>query len=340
MQPQLTIDLTAIKNNYNYLKSLTSAVMAAAVKANCYGLGTDAVVPVLLDAGCRDFFVAHLKEAMELEKLLTEANIYVLNGVSEGQKHIFTQHQFIPVLSNLHQLEIWGDSGRCIVHLDTGMNRLGISSDDFDSLTSLPKGTEYIMSHLACDGDKNDPYNKYQLDNFIKHTARYDIKRSLAASGGIFLGKEYHFDMVRPGAALYGIGSNIHKQLANPITLTAPIIHINIFKEDSSVGYGSDGKVSAGSHLATIPIGYGDGYSRFFSNKGMVFINGKAAPVIGRISMDLTVLDVTGLDCKIGDLVEIIGPNHTPDEIASSIGTIGYEVLTSLKQGRFERRYC
>jgi alanine racemase len=344
MKAKLTIDLSAIKHNYNYLQTLTKATVAAAIKADAYGLGAYQIAPALWDCGCRNFFVAHLEEAIDLRKYLPSdsTNIYVLNGPTEDHIKQLKEYNLIPCLNNLSQVSIWNNTnpkGKCIIHIDTGMNRFGISGEDFESLKTLPEATEYLISHIACDGDPTNPYNKYQLDEFIKYTSHYKIKKSLVASNGIFLGTEYHFDMVRPGAALYGIGSSKNPNIKNPITLTSNIIHLNKCKENAYIGYGSTAHATAGSVLATIPVGYGDGFFRSLGNRGFVFINGKKAPIVGVVSMDLTVIDVTNIDCNIGNEVEIIGPNNTPDEIAHIIGTIGYEILTSLKWGRYNRVY-
>ena len=196
------------------------------------------------------------------------------------------------------------------------------------------------MSHLACDSDKTSEYNKYQLSNFLEATSQYPkIKKSLAASGGIFLGQEYHFDLVRPGAAIYGIGSMLHPTLKNPVTLLAPVIQVKQLSKNELVGYGTTAELQSGSTIVTIPIGYGDGFFRFFSNNSTVHINGKPAKVVGRVSMDLVTIDASGHDVKVGDMVQIIGDHNTPDKIAESIGTIGYEIITSLNYGRFKRIY-
>ena len=344
MRATLTIDLGAIKHNYHYLQSLANIKVGAAIKSDCYGLGANQITPALFEAGCRDFFVAHFEEGILVRSYLPspEANIYVMHGIEAGEEKIFAEYGLVPSLSNLSHIKIWNDfnpRAKSIIHIDTGMNRLGMSIDDFITLSALPQGVEYLISHLACDGDIKNQYNQLQLDRFIKATEAYKgkIKRSLAASGGIFLGPEYHFDMVRPGAALYGIGSSKNPNIKNPVSLTANIIHINHCKEDSYIGYGSTAHVKAGSILATIPIGYADGLFRFWGNRGSVLVNGKKAPIMGTLSMDLSVIDVTGLNGKLGDEVEIIGPHNLPDQIGAEAGTIDYEILTSLKCGRFNR---
>jgi alanine racemase len=343
MRAKLTVDLGIIKDNYHYLQTITKAKVSAAIKSDSYGLGANNIAPALFNAGCRDFFVAHLGEGIDARKFLPseDANIYVLHGPTVNSIKEFMEYNLIPTLSNLHQIEIWEKSnlnGKSIIHVDTGMNRFGIDPEDFASLKTLHKGVEYIISHLANDGDPQNPYNKLQLDKFINATANHKIKKCLAASGGVFLGPEYHFDMVRAGAALYGIGSISNPNIKNPVKLTAPIIHLNNCSSEAYIGYSSIAKVDAGSILATIPIGYADGLFRSWGkNNGSMFINGIKVPIMGTLSMDLTVLDVTGINCALGDEVEIIGPNNTPDQIAPLVGTVGYEILTSLKCGRFER---
>jgi alanine racemase len=345
MRATLTIDLSVIKDNYNYLQSLTKAKVSAAIKSDSYGLGASKIAPALFETGCRDFFVAHYGEAIEARQHLPseEANIYVLNGPEEESIKEFIEYNLIPSLSNLYQIEIWeklNPNGKSIIHIDTGMNRFGMDPVDFASLQTLPQGVEYLISHLANDGEKLNPYNQFQLDQFIQSTSKHKVKRSLAASGGILLGPEYHFDMVRAGAALYGIGSSINPNIKNPILLTAPIMHLNNCSTEAYIGYSSAASVKAGSTLATIPVGYADGLFRSWGkNNGSMYINGVKVPIMSTLSMDLTVLDVTGINCALGDEVEVIGPNNTPDQIAPVVNTVSYEILTSLKCGRFDRVY-
>ena len=369
MQPILSINTRAIQDNYLYMQSICKAEIGASVKADCYGLGAKAIVQALYEAGCRRFFVSTLQEGIEMREverhceastmprqspaILMEIaarssiarndgtiSIHILNGFLESTIPTFLEHNLIPIINNPEQLALWPPDHPCIIHIDTGMNRLGINLDDFEKVTSLHPKTLFLMSHLACDGDVNNHYNQQQLNKFLKVTALYpNIPRSLAASGGVFLGEKYHFDLARVGAALYGLGSRTHNGLQNPVSLKAPIIQIRKCADDEYVGYGATKLVKKGTMLATIPVGYADGFSRFFSSNGVVYIKNKPAEIIGRVSMDLTIIDVTGHDVSVGEHVELLGPNIYPDDIANKIGTIGYEILTSLKNGRFKRQY-
>jgi alanine racemase len=340
MKPILTINLKAIQDNYRYIQSICNAEIAASVKADSYGLGADKIVPALCDAGCKRFFVATMEEGIRLRGG-EEKSIYILNGFTESTIPDLISYNLTPVINTPEQLNLWQEhcsERSCIIHVDTGMNRLGINLDDFMQISILPHNTEFLMSHLACDGDIENLYNKRQLEKFIRATAQYPtIQKSLSASGGVFLGPEYHFDLARVGAAIYGVGARIYTKLQNPVHLSAPIIQIRKCEQDEYAGYGATKLVKKGSILATIPIGYADGFSRFFSNNGMLYLGDKPAEIIGRISMDLTIIDVTNHNAQIGDMVEILGPNLYPDDLAARSGTIGYEVITSLRSGRFER---
>ena len=339
MQPILTINLQAIQNNYHYIKTICNAEIAASVKADSYGLGADKIAQSLYQVGCRKFFVATIDEGIALRKCANDIAIYILNGLTPSRLPLFIEHNLIPIINSPEQLKHW-NSRSCVIHIDTGMNRLGMNLDDFEQIESLPQNIEFLMSHLACDGDMQNPYNKQQLEKFTAATARHPhIKKSLAASGGVFLGSEYHFDIARVGAALYGIGARGNVGLQNPVHLHVPIIQIRNCMQDEYAGYGATKFVKKGSVLATIPIGYADGFSRFLSNNGILYLHNKPVEIVGRISMDLTIIDVTGHNAAVGDMVEILGPNLYPDDIAARMGTIGYEVITSLKNGRFQRDY-
>jgi len=343
MKPILTINLRAIQDNYRSIQSICTAEIAAAVKADSYGLGAEKIAPALYDVGCRKFFVATIEEGCFIASIIKKCNIYLLNGFVESEISEIVAHNITPIINRLEQLDLWIKSNpdkACAIHIDTGMNRLGMTLEDFSQIKILPKNTEFLMSHLACDGDATNSYNNKQLNKFISATAQHpNIKRSLVASGGVFLNPEYHFDIARVGAALYGIGARVHTKLENPVILTAPIIQIRTCQHDEYIGYGATKLVPKFTVLATIPIGYADGFSRFLSNNGPLYLNNKPVEIVGRISMDLTVINVTGHEVSIGDMVEVIGTNIYPDDLALRAGTIGYEVITSLKNGRFERKY-
>lgn len=326
------------------MQSICKAEVGASVKADCYGLGSVHIAPSLYNVGCRKFFVATIDEAVLLRNVLgPEAQIYVLNGFSGLNLSTFTEHNVTPIINTMQQLNMWIEhypEKACAIHIDTGMNRVGMCLEDFTQIPALPRGTEFLMSHLACDGDKANSYNGLQLAKFKQATAPYPhIKKSFAASGGVFLGSEYHFDIARVGAALYGIGARTNPMLKNPVTLLAPVIQIRKCLSDEYVGYGSSKLVPQGTLLATIPVGYADGFFRYFSNNGITYINNRPAEIIGRVSMDFTIIDITNHRISTGDYVELIGPNLYPDDLAQKIETIGYEILTSLRKGRFNIQY-
>ncbi|MCZ6886588.1 MAG: alanine racemase [Rickettsia endosymbiont of Ixodes persulcatus] len=348
----LEINLSAIKNNYFLLQDICkTSLVGAAVKADGYGLGAVQISKALIEENCRHFFVASSEEGVNVRKALgIDVNILVLNGVFEHDALELIEYNLIPVLNNLKQIKVWQKFGNlknrllpCYLHFNTGINRLGLSSNEIEQLINnrdLLKGLnlQYIISHLAISEEIDNPYNLEQLNKF-KAYLRYfpSTKASLANSGGIFLGQDYHFDLVRPGAALYGL----KPLMQNPITLKAPIIHLQNLTLDSYIGYNMTFTTKRDSVIATLPLGYADGYSRNFSNQGEVFINGHGVPIVGRVSMDLINIDVTDLppsDIFLGQEAEIIGNHCTPDKIASIIGTIGYEVLTSLGN-RYRRKY-
>ena len=330
----LTINLSAIKDNYMHLKSRLNesdsrTKLASVVKANAYGLGAINIAPILKEAGCEDFFVANLDEAISLRKIIDTANIYVFHGIQKNQENIFVENNITPVINNLHQLNIWQNATKkrnerlkTILHFDSGMNRLGMSLEDAQKIIEQKITNDldikYIMSHLACADEKEHKQNQEQLDYF-KQICRLlpKIKASFANSSGIFLGRDYHFDMARSGCALYGV--NPTPALENPmkqvISLRSRILDIHVIDSRRAVGYGAACILPKGSKIATLPIGYADGFLRSLSNKGFCFVSGRKVPIIGRVSMDLITIDVSGVEnINIGDEVEIIGDNILLDQ--------------------------
>jgi alanine racemase len=298
----------------------------------------------LYRVGCKDFFVAYAEEGVALRVALQDydVNIYVLHGMNEGSEDIFAEYNLTATINNEDQLKFWNKiklDTNCIIHIETGLNRFAFPLNEFAKLKEMPHNLEYIISHLACDDEKDNAYNTKQLDLFKKYTDKLGVKRSLVASGGSYLGPEYHFDMIRAGGLLYGTGHVDDPAIKNPVTLTSPIMNIIKCSEDLCVGYGANYKVSKGSKIAVIPIGYGDGLPRKMKENGFVFIKDQRVPIAKSISMDLTVIDVTGIDCKVGDDVEVIGPNNTPLIVGSYAGTLGYEIIAGLKSKRFDRVY-
>lgn len=355
----LTIDLEALTSNYRLLGAHAgSASCGAAIKADGYGVGVDQVAHTLWQAGCRDFFVATIDEGLRLRSLLPMARVHVLGGVLSEAADEFVGPGLLPVLNSLDDVAVWRDlatrTGRRLpaaLHLDTGMSRLGLPAGEFDRLAAEPALLEGIdvtlmMSHLACADTPEHPLNTRQLAAFRAAAGRLHpagARLSLANSPGLFLGPDYHFDLVRPGAALYGVNPlpGRPNPLRQVVRLQGKILQLREVDTDTPVGYGASHRASRPSRLATVGVGYADGYLRSLSNRGSAVIGGRRIPIVGRVSMDLTIFDVSDVpprELRPGALVDLIGPGHTIDELAAEAGTIGYEILTSLG-ARFARRY-
>ena len=354
----LTVDLDAIAANWRSLAARLhkAARCAAVVKADAYGLGMTSVAPALAAAGCRTFFVAQLEEGLALRRTLPQAEIAVLAAPITGLEAEYHRHRLLPVLNSLGDIEAWQgfvrSHGTCpaMLHVDTGMARLGLSDSELDRLATEPErlgGVEIacVMSHLACSDEPTHPLNVEQLARFRETLRRLPIQApaSFANSSGIFLGPEYHFDLVRPGVALYG--ANPTPGQANPmrpvVRLQGRILQLRDVDRTLTVGYGASATMQPPGRLATIGTGYADGYLRSLSGRGSARIAGHRVALVGRVSMDLIVADVTGVPAehvRPGDLVDLIGPSHDIDAVAAEAGTIAYEILTGLGS-RYARRY-
>lgn len=344
----LTVNLTALKKNYFSLnKKLSTAELAAVVKANAYGLGINQVAKLLSSLGCVKFFVATLDEGIELRQILPNAKIFVFHGASSGAEKEFVANSLIPVINTIKQLENWlpHSEHSAAIHIDTGMSRLGLTPDECNKVEYWHAfNIELTISHLSCADNTEHPKNSEQIKLFKKLLKSIPTKyASLAASSGIFLGQDYHFDLCRAGVALYGI--NPTQFNANPleqvVRLQAKIIQIRYVDSPQTVGYGATHTVKERSKIATIAIGYADGYMRSLSNSGIAFIGDYKVPVVGRISMDLTTVDVTSVPDHILSqeiAVDLIGPYNPIDQIATQAGTISYELLTGLGS-RVDRKY-
>lgn len=326
------------------------------VKANAYGLGVERVAPTLWQAGCRDFFTANLEGAAAVRAMLPEARVYVLNGLSPGADEHVMAHGLIPVLNDLGQVERWSQAARemgerldAVIHIDTGMHRLGLPESEVAALAERPgllDGLElhYVMSHLACADEPEHPLNRRQLERFERLRALLPAApASFANSSGIFLGADYHFDMARPGYAVYG--GNPTPGKANPmapvVTLRARIIQVREVAAGETIGYGASFTAERPSRIATIPVGYADGYLRSLSGVGVVGLAGTTVPVVGRVSMDLVTLDISAIPgdkAGVGTWVDLIWGPDMLDELARRAGTIGYELLTALGD-RYQRSY-
>lgn len=354
----LEIDLAALRANYRrILKELDGVPSAVVCKADGYGLGAARVARAFWDAGARIFFVAQPTEAIRLRDALPlDADIHVLNGLMPGTERAFRDNRLVPVLNSLGQIERWRAFCReretplpCDIHVDTGMLRLGLPPDELARVEADPALVEgldvrCVISHLACADLIDDPKNAEQLAAF-RH-ARRVLPMGLgcfANSSGVFLGPDYRFELGRPGVALYGV--NPRPEGPNPmqpvVRLTARILQVRRVDAPESVGYGASYRVENPGRIATIPVGYADGYLRSISNRGHAMLAGRRVPVVGRVSMDLVTLDVSQVpeaEAQPGAEVELLGTHVTADDVAAAAGTIGYEILTSLG-ARYRRVY-
>src|SRR5882724_11310976 len=357
----LTVDLDAIVANWRKLeKTAVPAECAAVIKADAYGCGIDPVARALADAGCKTFFVATLDEARAARAAVPSAAIYVLSGFLQNCGDAFAKIDAKPVIGDIQELAEWdvfcrrsGWAGGAAIHIDTGMNRLGLTVADAQGI--LPRinsgdhGITLVMSHLACAENLHHPLNAKQLAAFREIASVFSgVPASLSNSSGVFLSPQFQFDMVRPGAALYGV--NPTPEADNPmqpvVELKARIVQIRNIERGESVGYGGTWTARRPTRLAVVSAGYADGYFRAGgSNDGTrgaeVMVASKRCPVAGRISMDLMAVDITDLPhnaARRGHMVTLIGEGITVDELAHHFGTIGYEVLTSLGP-RYARIY-
>ncbi|RJF96820.1 alanine racemase [Noviherbaspirillum cavernae] len=354
----LTIDLDAVRDNHRLLRARTGgAVCAAVMKADAYGLGAQQVAPVLANDGCRHFFVAHLDEGIRLRAVLPpDAEVFVLHGPPVGAEREFVAHNLIPVLNSLQQTTAWSALARqmnarlpALLQVDTGMSRMGMPDEEIDVLLPdaeilAPLELRYLMSHLACAEVQDHPMNAAQLRKFHAIRARFPaMPACLANSSGIFLGPDYHFDLVRPGAALYGIApvAGMANPMRSVVRLQGKIIQTRTIRQGDYVGYGISYSATGTRDIATVAVGYADGWLRAMSNRGAGFIDGVRVPFVGTVSMDSITLDVTGIDkakLAAGALVDLICPEHPVDAVAALAGSIGYEILTSLGR-RYHREY-
>ncbi|MEI8393252.1 MAG: alanine racemase [Rhodospirillaceae bacterium] len=347
----LSVDLGAIIANWQSLRARAGrAECAAVVKADAYGLGAAKVAPALAAAGCTTFFVALLEEGVALRALLPEAEIIALSGMLPGNETEHEAHRIVPVLNSLDDIARWRSFARTTgraqpawIHLDTGMNRLGLSVVETAALAAAPDRLAGIalrgwMSHLACADQRFHPMSSSQLGRFHQLLSKLPpARRSFANSSGIFRSRAFHLELVRPGAALYGI--NPTPEAENPqrpvISLIARVLQVRTVDTGMTVGYGAMYKVKNKIRIATLAAGYADGLPRSLAGQGTVVINGRKLPMAGRVSMDLITVDVSDLPedgIHPGAEVELIGSDHSIDTVAAEAGTIGYEILTNLSR--------
>lgn len=358
----LTVDLAALRDNYRTLDRLSgNATCAAVIKADAYGIGATAAARALAAAGCGTFFVALPSEGAQVRQVLPEAAIHVLNGLFPGAAPEFERNGLIPVLGSLAEIEEWAAHCRtrekrlpAAIHVDTGITRLGLGPEDVDRLvdgSTLLGDFELslVMSHLACADSPDHPMNARQRKRFDDMIARLPkVPASLANSGGVFNGPDYHYDLVRPGIALYGGRATVRPQSAlKPVVhLGGRIMQTRTIDAGTSVGYGATWTAQRRSRIAVVSVGYADGYFRLLGGttdrcRAFVCVDGRRAPVVGRVSMDMITVDVTDVPpeaAERGAYVELLGENIGVDELAEAADTIGYEILTSLGS-RYARVY-
>lgn len=356
------VDLDQVADNWTALnRHVAPSRCAAVVKADAYGLGAEKVIPALCSAGADSLFVATLREAQQARKLAPSATVFILDGLLPGTTAQTIASGAVPVLSTYEEVEEWGAAApsrheplASAFHVDTGLNRLGMNAAAIRKLASNGHlmdrlSVKLVMSHLACADEPENAKNAQQLSVFnALQPILPSAPLSLAASDGLMLNKEFHFDMVRPGYAIYGGQAMPERQtpVAPAVEVYARILQIRDVVPGQTVGYSATYSPERMSRIAVIAAGYADGYLRHLSAAsgdvgGQVAIAGKLCPVVGRVSMDLITVDVTDLEdieIKRGDWAEIIGPNITIEDVGRSSGTIGYEVLTRLSP-RFHRTY-
>jgi alanine racemase len=336
-----TINLNAIRQNWQKLRSISSNDAAAVVKANAYGLGLAQVTKALYAEGARIFFVATVEEGAELRSILgKKPDIYVFSGHMVGDTELIKNYNLIPLINSIEQLSRHSKllrEKKFGVQLDTGMNRLGMEPMEWESVKELALSLNpvLIMSHLACADDPNHKMNSKQLDIFLTLTNKININKSLAATGGILLGPEYHFDLTRPGIGIYGCAPM--QDCLPVLKIDIPVIQIRNIESGETVGYGNTWTSPCKKKIATISAGYADGLFRAIGKKAKLYFEEISCPIVGRISMDLIGVDITNLNVEPVRL-ELINSQQTVDNIAEGAETIGYEFLTSLGN-RYSRNY-
>lgn len=359
MLPVVRVDLEALKANYRFLcDKAPSAQVGAAVKANAYGLGMIPVAKALYAEGCRLFFTAYFEEALALRAVLTErdAAIAVLHAIEESAHIEALEKSITPVLNHVGEIKAWQATSHhhnrlapVMIHLDTGMNRLGLSPQEQQELCRHHEWLDGLdvcawVSHFARADEFGNAMTVQQRGCLLEVLDKLPkAPISLCNSSGLFWGADYHFDIARPGIALYGGNPTPH--LSNPmqgvIELQAPILQIRNVEEGMTVGYGAKHSIKSKGKIATVGLGYADGYHRSLSGQGTAMIGAFEVPVVGRISMDLITLDVSHIPdplIRVGQMATLIGPHRPIDVVAQEAGTISYEILTSLGS-RIQRDY-
>lgn len=355
-RPILEINLHNLLDNYKTMQEISpQAIGAAVLKDDAYSLGALEISKMLYDEGkCRKFFVAYGCEGEIIRKVVPDADIFVLQGIGEDSLESFQKAKLIPVIADMAMFDFWKEnriSGiKPMINIETGLNRLGFREHELALLSAEDKAEfSWVMSHLACGDEKDHFMNEHQLQNFKRLKIQYfpHLPASLSASDGTFLGKDYQFEMVRLGAALYGINTAPYRenQMKSVVKIKAPVLQIEELAKGEFVGYSAIYRATSKRKIAIISIGYGDGIPRALSNVGKVFFakNGKLweARILGRISMDNIICDVTEIpSLEIGEMAELLTEFYTLDDMGREAGTIGYEVLSRIgKNQRFIRKY-
>jgi alanine racemase len=344
------IDLAALARNYRVLaRRAAPGDCGAVVKADAYGLGVASVARALAAEGCRHFFVAKPAEAVELRAILPRAEIFVLEGLAGSSREAFLAARLVPVLGSLAELAAWGNAGPAAVQIDTGMSRLGLSAADMTALERQGAGSvgvdvRYVLTHFACAEEPLHALNDRQLAAFARLRQFWPAARtSLGNSAAILSGERFASDLARPGVTLYGANPFVGRPspVEPVVTVRGRILQIREIEPGTSVGYDATFVARRPTRLAVVGVGYADGYLRSLSNRGIAAVAGRRVPVAGRVSMDLTCLDITEVPqaaVAVGDWATLIGGEAPLDEIAVLAGTNAYEILTRLGR-RLERRY-
>jgi len=331
------VDAHAIVENWRFFKQRApSAATAAVVKADGYGLGAETAARALAQAGARVFFTATLNEALAVRAVLGDGpQILVLNGANANDAESFAGARITPVLNSLAQIKAWAGRGPAALHIDTGMNRLGIGPEELAPAAVALKGASLVlvMSHLACGSQLDHAMNETQRQRFVDAASLFPkAPLSLAATAGALMGAPFHFDLIRPGVGLYGSGGldADNPSLHAAATIEAPILQVRDVEAGETFGYGATYTAPKKMRTATVALGYADGFLRALGGRGYGFLGGQKRPILGRVSMDLTILDVTGCaEAVSGAMVEFLGANAPLDEVAALAGTAPYEMLTT-----------
>jgi alanine racemase len=350
--PRLVIDLSALQRNYRALQRLGGgAEVGAVVKANAYGLGAVEILPALAEAGCRTFYVAHTPEGVEARRALAgyDADIFVFNGFWPSELEALRDANLFPVINTLDQLDALRTQAPdlpCGIHVDTGMSRLGLDQADTHVLMDDPARLDgldirQVMSHLACADTPEHALNPIQLDRFKAFTNRFpDVPASLSNSAGVLLGPDYHFDILRPGLALYGGAPAPGREdpFEPVVRVDAPLLQIRHLQVGDTVGYGAQFTADAPMRIGTVAAGYADGLLWASADGGAGYLGDRRTPILGRVSMDLIAVDLTAIDAQIEPGTPISFLGRALEDIADAAGTISYEFLVRLGM-RFDRVY-